>query len=125
MAAASAKSRKLWAASVGEGEEKDAEQFSDFEGSDGDSEEGKVRLKVKTSLIPNAGDGLFLASSDPVEEETVLLKEAAVSLKRPEAKVVLQDPVWCMGNPVIQLNGNKYLDIRKVQSVIERRFFPL
>jgi hypothetical protein len=49
--------------------------------SDSDSEDGELRLNVKPSMIPNAGDGLFLASA-MVEGDTTLLEEEAISLKR-------------------------------------------
>jgi hypothetical protein len=35
-------------------------------------------------------------------------------LPRCDAKKILADPLWREANPVIQLNGNKFLDIRKL-----------
>lgn len=42
-----------------------------------------------------------------VEAGAVLLEEAAVLLKRQDAKRILADPTWKFANPVIQLNSNK------------------
>ena len=116
-AEASAKSRETWQSL--DAAENDDEYVGWSDASDGDSDgesgngSGSVRLMVKPSTIPNAGDGLFLRSA-VVPTGAVLLKEEAVALKRADAKRILADPVWAAANPVIQLNGGKFLDIRKL-----------
>ena len=65
---------------------------------------------VQPSTIPNAGDGLF--TLDDIEEGALVLCETGVGIKRPDAKRILTDPAWTHANPVIQLNKNRFLDIR-------------
>mmetsp|Transcript_64348 Transcript_64348/g.126339 ORF Transcript_64348/g.126339 Transcript_64348/m.126339 type:complete len:170 (+) Transcript_64348:122-631(+) len=115
MAAGSAASREIWkdkaAASKTDVEVEEAcwsEEETEY-----DEATGIVDLSVKVSTIPNAGDGLFLKTTW-VPAGITLLQETAAVLKRPDAKRVLQDPVWSHANPVIQLNGNRFLDIRKL-----------
>ena len=59
--------------------------------------------RSKPSLIPNAGDGLFLAGPRMVPEGTVLLDEEAVAIKRPEATRLKTFPEGrdCTGHPAL------------------------
>ena len=103
--AASAKSRELF---------KDAVQDSeDSEESDEDDDARPMRLKIRKSLIEGAGDGLFFNSSSAPAGRRLLVEQAPV-VKRPEAKKILADPTWAQANPVIQMNGDRFLDIRRL-----------
>ena len=105
--AASAKSRELF---------KDAQPDSDDnvwdEESDEDDDTRPMRLRIRRSHIPNGGDGLFFESASAPAGRKLLVEQAAI-LKRPEAKKVLADPTWASANPVIQMNGDRFLDIRR------------
>lgn len=70
-------------------------------------------LEVKVSTIPNAGDGLFLASRF-VPAGVVLLAEEAVAIRRPAAKKIMNLPEWRGLQPVIQASGDRFLDIRQL-----------
>ena len=67
-------------------------------------------LEVRASTIPNAGDGLFLASRF-CSAGTVLLEEEAIAIRRPAARKILNTPKWRGTHPVIQLSGDRFLDI--------------
>uniref|UniRef100_A0A7S2GX56 SET domain-containing protein n=1 Tax=Octactis speculum TaxID=3111310 RepID=A0A7S2GX56_9STRA len=73
-----------------------------------------VELEVKESSIPGAGEGLFLASFC-AEAGQILLRENPRVIKRNEAKKIMNSIEWKDRNPVIQLNKNRFLDIRKLQ----------
>ena len=80
-----------------------------------DEDEGAAPLlEVRPSLIPNAGNGLFLCSR-VVRAGTTLVEEVAVAIRRQEAKQILNMPEWRGLQPVIQSNGNAFLDIRKLK----------
>jgi len=97
----------------GNKEEDDAADDSyDEDDDDDDLEDGPPVLIVQTSKIPNAGQGLFLASPRFVPAGTVLIEEDAIAIRRPAAKLILNMPEWHGRQPVIQGSSNKYLDIR-------------
>jgi len=74
-----------------------------------------VVLVVKTSNIPNAGQGLFLASPRFVTAGTVLVEEEAIAIQRPAAKKIMNLAAWKGLQPVIQgSKSNRYLDIRNL-----------
>ena len=81
------------------------------EGEEDEDEEGPPVLTVKPSRIPNAGQGLFLASRF-VPAGAVLVEEEAISIRRPAAKKIMNLPAWQGRQPVIQGSGNRFLDIR-------------
>jgi len=76
-----------------------------------DGEDDVPVLIVKASMIPNAGQGLFLASRF-VPAGAVLIEEEAIAIKRREAKKITNMPAWRNRQPVIQGGGNRFLDIR-------------
>lgn len=76
-----------------------------------EANEAQPVLKVKTSRIPNAGQGLFLASRF-VPAGAVLVAEEAIAIRRPAAKKIMNMPAWRGLQPVIQGSGNRFLDIR-------------
>lgn len=78
-----------------------------------DEDDGPAVLEVKASTIPNAGDGLFLASRF-APAGSVLLEEEAIAIRRPAAKAILNSPAWRGLHPVIQGTGDRFLDIRKL-----------
>jgi len=98
-----------------------AKRAVNFTSSDRDDEEAEgeddemapltVETMVKSSLIPTAGDGLFLASRF-AKAGTVLLDEEAVAIRRPAAKKIQNTPQWKGLQPVIQGSGDRFLDIR-------------
>ena len=93
-----------------DGGEADDDDDDDDDGDDGDD---RVRLAVRQSTIPGAGDGLFLASRI-ASKGTVLLQENAVPIKRKDAKRILSMPEWKNQHPLIQCNKDNFLDIRKL-----------
>eukprot|EP00547_Thalassionema_nitzschioides_P007358 CAMPEP_0194209976 /NCGR_PEP_ID=MMETSP0156-20130528/7923_1 /TAXON_ID=33649 /ORGANISM="Thalassionema nitzschioides, Strain L26-B" /LENGTH=70 /DNA_ID=CAMNT_0038937247 /DNA_START=42 /DNA_END=251 /DNA_ORIENTATION=- len=58
-----------------------------------DGEDDVPVLIVKASMIPNAGQGLFLASRF-VPAGAVLIEEEAIAIKRREAKKITNMPAW-------------------------------
>jgi hypothetical protein len=75
MALASAASRQLWKQAT-EKVNKQEEEDGWSDESDGEDSD-RIKLLVKTSNIPNAGDGLFLASRHVEPGQTLLqVKEA-------------------------------------------------
>lgn len=70
-------------------------------------------LEVRPSTIPGAGDGLFLVSRFK-PSGTILLSEEAPPLKRAAATKIMNLPEWRGKQPVIQLSGDRFLDIRQL-----------
>ena len=91
----------------------------DYEGigqKDGEEEwcgDKRVKLEVKTSTLPGAGQGLVLAS-EFASKGTMLLAEVAVKIKRKEAKQIMHLPDWKNQHCVIQCNKDNFLDIRNL-----------
>jgi hypothetical protein len=83
------------------------------EESDEDDDARPLRFRIAPSLIPQAGDGLFFASALAAADRRLLVEEAPV-IKRADAKKILADPVWALANPVIQINGDRFLDLRRL-----------
>eukprot|EP00966_Prymnesium_polylepis_P032654 759638-Prymnesium_polylepis.1 len=109
-AAASSYSRDIYKGVITASKEDDDEW--DTEESDEDDDSRPMRLSIRTSGIPSAGDGLFFASSSAPAGHRLLVEPASV-IKRAGAKKILADPVWADANPVIQMNGDRFLDIRR------------
>lgn len=96
-------------------EKKRMDEAADADEADEDAadERDEPLLKVMTSSIPGAGDGLFL-TSELAPAGSVLLAEDAIAIRRPAATKIMSTPEWRGKHPVIQLNSDRFLDIRRL-----------